>query len=372
VSNAIKLSQLTAQIREAQPWSEGTRLRRTTICGKRRFQIVGDYLGQRICKTLEASNELEAVQAAQDWFTRNRDGVIEGGRYQPTGALRSAEEACIEVILRKVLRSDTEGTQVRSIQACFSWLAAGSHSVGQGSLMAWIRTSDKATRARRQFIETARLVASASDVRLVVPAHEKYVTPRRGRAPERELIGDQDLIDLMRRMQADGLDDAARWQLSIGCFTGLRLNTVFTLRPPADPAAEWCGYDNKREEKVQTGLSLPIDLFEELGLRRVPPKIIEAQMPQLQAASNDQLVKANRRTHLSLLKLRRKYGADMCKRFSARAIRSAVVARLLRLGMAPTEVASLVSTSTRCIDQNYSGFFKSTSFKSLERLRAAK
>ena len=213
---AIKLSHLTAQIREAQPWSEGTRLRRATICGKRRFQIVGEYLGQRICKTLDATNQLEAVQAAQDWFTRNRDGVIESGRYQPTGALRSAEEACREVILRKALRSDTEGTQVRSIQACFSWLAAGSHTVGQGSLLAWIRTSDKATRARRQCIETARLVASASDVRLVVPAHEKYVAPRRGRAPERDLIGDEDLIDLKRRIAGQSDNQSRNICQSIG------------------------------------------------------------------------------------------------------------------------------------------------------------
>lgn len=58
-------------------------------------------------------------------------------------------------------------------------------------------------------------------------------------------------------------------------------------------------------------MSLPIDLFEELGLTKVSPKIIEAQMPQSQAATNRQLLKANNRTSLSLQHFRRTYGAEM-------------------------------------------------------------
>ena len=359
--HAIKPAVLTARLRQTFPEAAELRIRRS----RGKFQISGRLHGKPYTKTLNAFDELSALSEAEKVLQDVRAGVRHINRTLPMGVLKHQEQRALQVLSCKGYRIQTEKAYSRFVQRAFSYLEDRGWEMSEHTLLDWILSHPKDCRSRGNACFAARLIGVANGEEIKIPSYAAYKQPPKG--VDREHIDDTQLIDLLRRMKADGFHDQYRWIYSVAIFTGVRFNTVLTFRLTDDLS---CidGFDNKRKRKMQTGISLPAALWHELGLSEIPEGIVEYQMPQTSLATDEQLDAGNQIVRAGLNRFKDWYGKEMAKRYSARAIRSAVASRLLRSGMDIADVAYLLSTSVRALDCNYLTLHRKAATARLQRV----
>lgn len=354
----------TQRIRDLIPEASRMRLRRATRNGRVQFQLIGELNGASKAVKLEARDAFSAVDEVRQRWAEISGQVSTGSHTPVSGALQRAQRAALEELSRKGLRDQTESQHATHIRRLCSWLGDRGMGVSASNLLQAIRATDKAARERRSRITAAHYVARAAGIDLKVPTEEQYKAPKPGLVKE---IDDNKIIEAYEILWEKEPADA--WLVGVAIVTGARFNTVLSMEIEGvqDVGDIIIAWDSKRAQQIQCTPTIR-GFWQKYRLDFRPDEWDPLVMPSDRPATNDQVRRANAEINNMMHRITRKLSPEHARILGARNLRSAAVARLLKAGVDPIQVASLVSTSVEQIYARYSRFFKASSVRAAQRL----
>ena len=363
----MRLRQFSLVLREKDPRAAELTIRRNNNRGC--FELRGRLpSGQRICKKLRASREVDTVEAALDLL----NGKDQNYRVIPGTSLRNAERAACAIVDRRKIRNATKDVHFRFIKEITSWMAERELQLNAHTLLACVKETPIDSFYRQGRIHAATFLAQAVDIQFVVPPEEKYQRPLT--KVKREPLSDEAVILFMREDLLAVKQEWVRWFYRLTALTGVRMGSCLSMALPkeADVSSQILLSDLKRKKPNARCMPTLPGLYNELELWSRPERLDHLVVPSDQIATNEQIDLINAYVREATGLLRYYLGAEMAAKFSARNLRHAATCRYLLAGVSPFDTATLIQSSARQVELVYASHYKHhTVALAGEKLKAA-
>ncbi len=329
--------------------------------GRRIYQLVGrTRAGGKIVRTLDAKSELDALDEARALMPTIH--LPKTSRAPTIGRLRDVERlAMVEVEKRGSGRGATTRNQ-RAIQNTISWLQERGLPLTQANLVLRLQDTEQSTAPRRDSILACSVLARVAGLVFEVPTELKYKQPK---PPVRTIITEDEIEEAIA-VTSGKIPPEHHYILAAVAITGLRGNEVLSMSIPDDiievgtPIKYWCS------KRARPGITTPSMDICELYLSDGPPGYLKPLQTPSDRPPDDS-------THSEIARIindvsntvRRRIPEQYRHVLQFRQLRHQAGSRLLEMGVQPLQVAEVLGTSTRMLEQIYSDFFRAKSAQAI-------
>ena len=367
----LPLRPFTKQLRERFPHDAGgLRLRRfRTKTHGERFQLIGQLpTHEPVARTLEAKSEFDALEEAAQLLERLVGGGIDPNtRTLPTGRLRGIERQVLHAIAGMGFRQQHERSRANAVKKLMSWHAEAGLPLQAATLLAYIRSTDRHSRQRRDAITAARLVAKTANIPVEIDNKKLgYIEPKSQLVDD---IDDAKVLAAYEELLANSCRFEVQWLLGVVLATGCRATSALTFEVESvkEVGDQLIGYDSKRDCMIKTTPTVR-GFWRKHHLYHFPEEIEELRMPSDKRATDDQITQANNFVNDAFAHAKRKVSPESAELLKARVLRSACAARCLRAGLSELEVGTILSTSVEQIRARYARFYRASTVENAARL----
>ena len=336
--------------------SEKLILRRSSIQGRRFFQLHGEYLGVRYSRTVKCSGEFDLLEKAAELFQSIASGSADTRRPGLTTRLKSLHREADDHIERERVRELTKNYKRRHLNRCVDYLQnEWNGQINQRTLLKFIEETspDPESRTRRGATDAVRLIAKKAKLELEIPPDLRF----KAKAPKkRDDYTDEQIIDALTDLQPK-LSDFAIQALAFTAATGQRGTFFFSIDEPEttpEIGSPLRGFDTKRKRPGEATLSL--DIWDQF----IGPKLCwtwrqhHFDYRDGENLDDQQLIRIHAINSDVLHQVRRKATPEQSKILQFRALRACTCRRLIVAGVDPYYVATSLNTSIEMINRTYS------------------
>ena len=276
-----------------------------------------------------------------------------------TGQLARLRKLCLVELDRLELTDTVRRARGRHVDFCIAWLEDRSMDAVPENLLLYIRSTDRASRRRRDAITAARLILrTGSGVELAISPADNYVAPSRELAQADD--PEQTLDALMRLWDVD--EESAwitSWVALTGCRGSMVLSSELMWKPTKIEIGTWIQCRDNKRGRTRNSRILPSwrQCLEEVGQERlstVPQVFLDVRLPFNAPPETD----AHKAAEVVLVRMTNRVGRKLPgpdrSMLGFRALRHQRISALLDVGLEPLRVAEIASTGLQPLLKRYS------------------
>ena len=276
-----------------------------------------------------------------------------------TGQLARLRKLCLVELDRLELTDTVRRARGRHLDSCIGWLEERSLDAVPENLLAYIRSTDRTSRRRRDAITAARLALRiGSGVELAISPVDNYIELAKELAEADD--PEQTLAALLRLWE---LDEESAWITSWVALTGCRgsmvLSSELMWKPTKIEIGTWIQCRDNKRGRTRNSRILPSwrKCLEEVGeerLAKVPQVFLDVRLPFNSPPDID----AHKAAEVVMIRMTNRVGRKMPEPqrsvLSFRALRHQRISALLDAGLEPMRVAEIASTGLQPLLRRYS------------------
>ena len=290
-----------------------------------------------------------------------------------TGQLSRLRRLCLLELDRLELTDTVRRARGRHVDACIAWLEERSLAAVPSDLLAYIRSTERTSRRRRDAIATARLLLRiGSCTELAISPADNYIPP------VKELVEaddpEQTLAALIRLWEADHESAwITSWVALTGCRGSMVLSSELMWKPTRIEIGAWIQCRDNKKGRNRNSRILPswrkcLEVVGEERLADVPQVFLDVRLPYNSAPASD----AHKAAELVMIRMTNRVGRKVPEPdrsvLGFRALRHQRVSALLDAGLEPLRVAEIASTGLQPLLKRYSDHHRFRAAEDVKRL----